>query len=170
MGILAVMMPGITLVSLLMVYGAFTVADGITAIWIGVKARHDQRVWWEMIAAGVMAILAGLVVSLWPGLTAMIFVVMIGIFAIIRGVLEIIAAIQLRKVIDDEWMLVISGVISILFGGMLVAKPGQGAIAMVLLIGAFMIAIGAMTIGLSLRLRHISKRWHEHGHAAMPSA
>lgn len=166
MGILAVMMPGITLVSLLMVYGAFTIADGITAIWIGVAARHGERIWWEMVATGALAILAGLVVSLWPGLTAMVFVVMIGIFAIIRGVFEIIAAIQLRKVIDDEWMLIFSGVVSVLFGGMLVIRPGEGAIAMVLLIGAFMIAIGAMTVALSMRLRHISKRMHEHGNAA----
>lgn len=164
MGILAIMMPGITLVSLLMVYGVFTIADGITAIWIGVAARHGQRIWWEMVATGALAILAGLTVSLWPGITAMIFVVMIGVFAMFRGVFEIIAAIQLRKVIDDEWMLVLSGVVSLLFGGMLVARPGEGAIAMVLLIGAFMVAIGAMTIGLAMRLRHLSKRMHEHGH------
>jgi uncharacterized membrane protein HdeD (DUF308 family) len=151
MGVLAIMMPGITLMTLLMVYGAFTVADGITAIWIGVAAKHGQRIWWEMVATGVLAILAGLVVSLWPGLTAMVFVVMIGVFAIIRGVFEIVAAIQLRKVIDDEWMLILSGVISV---------------AMVLLIGAFMIAIGAMMIALAMRLRHLSKRMHEHGHPA----
>lgn len=165
MGIVAIMWPGITVMSLLMVYGIFTIADGITAIWIGVAAKHGQRIWWEMVATGVLAILAGLVAALWPGLTAMVFVVMIGVFAIIRGVFEIVAAIQLRKVIDDEWMLILSGVISVLFGGMLVARPGEGAIAMVLLIGAFMIAIGAMMIGLAMRLRHVSKRLHEHGHA-----
>lgn len=170
MGILAVMLPGITLVSLLMVYGVFAIADGITAIWIGLKARHERRIWWEMVISGALAIFAGILVSAWPGLTAMIFVIMIGVFAIMRGVMEIVAAIQLRKVIDDEWMLILSGIISILFGGMLVAKPGEGAIAMVLLIGAFMIAIGAMTIGLALRLRHISRRWHEHGHASFPTA
>lgn len=158
MGILAIMLPGITLMSLLFVYGVFAISDGITAIWIGLKARHDRRIWWEMVAGGGLAILAGLIAALWPGLTAMVFVVLIGIFAIIRGIVEIVAAIQLRKVIDDEWMLIVSGVISLLFGLILVAKPGEGAIAMVLLIGAFMIAIGAMMIGLAMRLRHLSKR------------
>lgn len=158
MGALAVMWPGITLISLLFVYGAFTIADGITAVWIGCVARHDQRIWWEMVAAGALSILAGIVVAVWPGLTAMIFVMLIGLFAVLRGVFEIVAAIHLRKVIDDEWMLILSGGVSILFGGMLIARPGEGAIAMVLLIGAFMIAIGAMTVGLALRLRHLSQR------------
>lgn len=162
MGILAIMMPGITLMSLLFVYGVFVISDGIAAIWIGFQARHERRIWWEMVVCGVLAIMAGLAVSFWPGLTAMVFVMLIGIFAIARGIFEIIAAIQLRKVIDDEWMLVVSGVVSILFGGMLVAKPGEGAIAMVLLIGAFMIAVGAMTIGLAMRLRHVSKRLSAH--------
>lgn len=162
MGVLAVMWPGITLVSLLFVYGVFVIADGLTAIWIGVMARHERGFWWEMVVGGVIAILAGLVVALWPGMTAIIFVTIIGVFAIARGFVEIFAAIQLRKVIEDEWMLILSGVVSLLFGGMLIARPGEGAIAMVLLIGAFMIAVGIMTIGLALRLRHLSKRLHEH--------
>jgi len=158
MGTLAIMLPGITLVSLLFVYGVFTIADGITAIWLGVNARHGQRIWWEMVVGGVIAIFAGLVAAFWPGLTIMVFVILIGIAAVIRGVIEIVAAIHLRKVIDDEWMLILSGVVSVLFGGMLISKPGEGAIAMVLLIGAFMIAVGAMTVGLGLRLRNVAKR------------
>jgi uncharacterized membrane protein HdeD (DUF308 family) len=118
--------------------------------------------WWEMVACGVLAIIAGLVVAVWPAMTAMFLVGLIGIFAVIRGITEIVAAIQLRKFIDDEWMLIISGIVSVLFGGILIARPGEGAIAMVLLIGAFMIAIGAMTIGLAMRLRHLSKRIEMH--------
>lgn len=169
LGVLAVLWPGITMLTLLFVFGAFTVADGITAIWLGVTARHGGRVWWEMVAAGVLAILFGLVASLLPGLTAIVFVYLIAFFAILRGVVEIAAAIQLRKVIDDEWMLVLSGVVSLLFGGMLMIRPGEGAIAMVLLIGAFMIAAGGMAIALALRLRHLAQRLRAHGHVVTPS-
>lgn len=114
-----------------------------------------------MVASGVLAILAGILIAAWPGLTAMVFVILIGVFAILRGAIEIVAAIQLRKVIDDEWMLILSGAVSLLFGGILIVKPGEGAIAMVLLIGAFMIAVGAMTVGLALRLRHLSRRFQD---------
>lgn len=158
LGTLAVLWPGTTMLSLLFVFGAFTVADGLTALWLGFSAPRDGRVWWEMVAVGAVAILFGLAVALLPGLTAVFFVYLIGFFAILRGVTEIAAAIQLRHVIDDEWMLILSGAVSILFGFMLIVRPGEGAIAMVLLIGAFMIAAGAMTVALALRLRHISQR------------
>ena len=71
---------------------------------------------------------------------------------------EIAAAIQLRKVIDDEWMLILAGAMSLLFGAILVIRPGEGAIAMVILIGAYMVAVGGMIVALALRLRHLDRR------------
>lgn len=163
MGILAIMIPGITLISLVMVYGAFTVAEGLAAVWIGLRARHERGVWWEMVASGLLAILAGILITVWPGLTAVVFVTVIGIFAALRGAIEIVAAIQLRKVIDDEWMLILSGAVSLLFGGMLILRPWEGAIAMGILIGAFMIFFGVMMVGLALRLRQLSHRLRQAG-------
>lgn len=158
MGTVTVLWPGMTITILLFLFGAFTVADGITAVWLGLSAKHGSRVWWEMVAAGAIAIVAGFIAAIWPGLTAMAFVFLIGIFALVRGATEIVAAIHLRKVIDDEWMLVLSGIVSLLFGGILVARPGDGALAMAFLIGAFMIAVGAMTVGLALRLRQLAQK------------
>lgn len=164
LGVSAILMPGITLMSVLFVFGAFTAGDGLTALWLGFSTRHNGRIWWEMAALGALAVAAGVVAAVWPGLTALVLVYLIAISAILRGVFEIAAAIQLRKVIDDEWLLILSGAVSLLFGGMLLAKPGEGAIAMVLLIGAFMIAVGGMTVALALRL------WQMHRHLGKHSA
>ncbi len=169
MGIVAVLWSEITLVVLFFLFGAFVVSDGITAVWVGFTARSDGRVWTEMIAAGVIAIPFGVIAAVFPELTAITFVYVIAVFAIIRGVMEIAAAIQLRKVIDDEWMLVLAGVVSLLFGGILILRPGEGAIAMVLLIGAFMIAIGGMTVAFALRLRHVNQRLQNHRHPSSPA-
>ena len=165
LGVSAILMPGVTLMSVLFVYGAFTAGDGLTALWLGFTSKHEGRIWWEMVALGVLAIIAGTTAALYPGLTALVLVYLIAFSAIVRGVFEIAAAIQLRKVIDDEWLLVLSGVVSLLFGGILIAKPGEGAIAMVLLIGAFMIAVGGMTVALALRLRHLHGKLKQHSAA-----
>lgn len=164
-GILAVLWPGITLLTLIFVFGAFTVADGVMAVGLGTMTRHDGRIWWEMVALGVLAIIAGATAALLPGPTALFVVYLIAVSAIFRGAAEIAAAIQLRKVIDDEWILAISGALSLLFGGILIAHPGEGALAMVLFIGAWMIAVGAMAVALALRLRHLHQRSHNSGAA-----
>lgn len=169
-GILAILWPELTLLALLFMFGAFTVADGLTALWIGFTAKNGGRVWWEMVVAGVLAILFGLFVALQSELTAITLVYVIGVFAVLRGAIEIAAAIQLRKAIDDEWMLVLSGVISLLFGGILLIRPGDGALAMVQLIGAFTIAAGGMTIALALRLRHLAQRLVAHLRERQPQA
>lgn len=167
-GILAVLWPGLTLLTLIFVFGAFTVGDGIMAVGLGAATRHEGRIWWEMVALGVLAIIAGATAALLPGATALVIVYVIAISAIVRGVMEIAAAIQLRRVIDDEWILAISGVLSLLFGGILIAHPGEGALAMVLFIGAWMIAVGAMAVALALRLRHLNQRLSG-GAAQMPT-
>jgi uncharacterized membrane protein HdeD (DUF308 family) len=172
LGVSAVLMPAVTLVTVLFVFGAFTVGDGLMAIIMGISTNHNGRIWWEEVLLGVLAIIAGAVAALLPGVTALILVYIIAISAIVRGVFEIAAAIQLRKVIDDEWILVLAGVVSLLFGGILLIRPGEGAIAMVILIGAYMIAVGAMIVAFSLRLRHVHQRLQQHAAPAeaQPSA
>jgi uncharacterized membrane protein HdeD (DUF308 family) len=168
LGVLAVLMPAVTLVSVIFVFGAFTVGDGLMALIMGFSTHHNGRVWWEMVLLGVLAIIAGAVAALLPGLTALVLVYVIAISALVRGVFEIAAAIQLRKVIDDEWILILAGVVSLLFGGILLIRPGEGAIAMVILIGAYMIALGAMIVALSLRLRHHHQRMNPPAAPAAP--
>jgi uncharacterized membrane protein HdeD (DUF308 family) len=106
-----------------------------------------------MILLGLLGVIAGVVTFMWPGLTAVVLLVIIALWAIIRGVLEIIGAITLRKIIQGEWLLILSGVLSIGFGVLLLLQPAAGALAVMWLIGIYMIAFGVTTIALSLRLR-----------------
>ena len=158
LGVLAILWPAITLFTVLFVFGAFTVGDGVMALWLGFTARREGKVWGEMIALGILSIIVGAIAALWPAAMAEVLVYLIGFFAILRGLFEIAAAIQLRKVIEDEWVLIVGGVMSLLIGVILVAFPGEGALAMVLLIGAFMLFVGSMQVALALRLRHLHGR------------
>jgi uncharacterized membrane protein HdeD (DUF308 family) len=106
-----------------------------------------------MIVIGLVGIGAGVATFMWPGLTAITLIFIIGYWAILIGVLQIVAAIRFRKAIDNEWLLGLSGLLSIVFGLLLIVRPGEGALALVWLIGSYAIIFGVLLIALALRLR-----------------
>ncbi len=151
-GVLAFMVPGLTLVALVFLYGAYALIDGVTALFVGGRARE----WW-MILAGVLGLVVGVLTFIFPGITAFWLLILIASWAVVRGLFEIVAAIQLRKELTNEWMLILGGVLSIIFGVLLFLNPAAGAMAMVWLIGAYALVFGIMMIVLSFRLRGLRK-------------
>ena len=137
----------------------FSIIDGIAAIVLGFRGEADGTVWWTMVMLGLLAIAAGIMAFAWPGLTLLVLVTIIAVSAIVRGAFEIYAAIALRKEIDDEWILGLSGAMSVIFGVLIMFRPGAGLIAIALLIGAYMMALGVFAIALSLRLRMMGRNW-----------
>lgn len=153
LGICAIVWPGVPLAALVVLFSIFAIIDGIAGVVLGFRGEADGTVWWTMVILGVLAIAAGVAAFAWPGLTLLVFAAIIAASAILRGVFEIYAAITLRKEIDDEWILGLSGAMSVLFGLLILYSPGAGLVAIALLIGAYMIALGIFAIALSLRLR-----------------
>jgi uncharacterized membrane protein HdeD (DUF308 family) len=151
-GVLAFAWPGLTLLTLILFYGAFALMDGVLAIVAAITGGAPGPRWWLAIV-GLLGIAAGLLTFLMPGLSALVLLYFIAGWAIATGVFQIIGAIQLRKEIDNEWFLILGGVISVLFGlGMMVA-PGAGALALVWVIGSYAVVIGAMFVALAFRLK-----------------
>ncbi len=151
-GVLTFAWPGVTLVTLVLLYGLFALSDGILAIGAAFFGSSPEPRWW-LGFVGILGVAAGLVALLWPGMTAIILLIFIAAWAISTGVMQIAGAVALRKEIDDEWLLIGSGVLSVLFGLLLLAKPGAGALSMIFVIGAFAILYGALEILFALRLR-----------------
>jgi uncharacterized membrane protein HdeD (DUF308 family) len=151
-GCLAFVWPGLTLVVLVFLFGAYALVDGVTTIFVGGGARA-----WLLVLAGVLSIIAGVLTFIFPHITAFGLLILIASWAVVRGLFEIVAAIQLRKELTNEWMLILGGVISIVFGVLLVLNPSAGALAMVWLIGTFTLVFGIMMIVLSFRLRGLRK-------------
>jgi uncharacterized membrane protein HdeD (DUF308 family) len=120
------------------------------------RTEHDHR--WGLLLEGVVGVGAGIVTFLWPDLTALVLLYIIAAWALLTGVLELVAAVRLRKVIQNEWWLVLSGIVSVLFGLVLIAAPGAGALAVVWLIGAYAIVFGILLVGLAMRLHAIGQR------------
>lgn len=154
-GVLAFAWPGVTLVTLVVLYGAFALADGVLAVAAAITGGSAAPRWWLAIV-GLAGIAAGLLTFLWPGVTALVLLVFIAIWAIVTGVLQIVGAIQLRKEIDNEWLLIVGGVLSVLFGLAVLVRPGAGALALIFVIGAFAIAYGIILVAFAFRLRRHS--------------
>jgi uncharacterized membrane protein HdeD (DUF308 family) len=151
--VMAFTFPGLTLVTLVLLYGVYAFADGLTAIWVGGTARA----WW-FVLLGILGVGVGICTFIYPGITAVALLYLIAAWAVVRGVFEIVTAIQLRKEISNEWLLVIAGVLSVLFGVALVANPAAGALAVVWIIGTYALIFGLMMIALAFRLRGLSRR------------
>lgn len=152
-GILALAMPGVTLAALVLLFGAYAVVDGVFTIVAAASRRTGPSSWWALLLAGLVSIAAGLVAFSMPGLTALAVVFLVGAWALVRGVLEIVAAIRLRKEIDNEWWLGLSGAISVAFGVLVLLAPAAGALAMVLWLGVYALVVGVVLVALGVRLR-----------------
>jgi uncharacterized membrane protein HdeD (DUF308 family) len=155
-GVLAFVWPGITLFTLVILYGAFAFVDGVVSLVAAVRGGTPAPRWW-LALVGVFGIAAGLLTLFWPQITALVLLLFIAVWAIVTGILEIVGAIRLRHEIEGEWWLIASGVLSVTFGVLLVLWPGAGALAMVLVIGSFAILLGILLIGFALRLRKLAE-------------
>src|ERR1700686_5119732 len=151
-GVLAFAWPGITLLTLILFYGAFALVDGVLAIIAAITGGAPAPRWWLAII-GLLGIAAGLLTFLMPGLSALVLLFFIAGWAIATGVFQIIGAIQLRKEIDNEWPLILGGVISVLFGVGMMLAPGGGALALVWVIGTYAVIIGGLLVVLAFRLK-----------------
>ena len=151
-GLLAFAWPGLTLLTLILFFGAFALVDGVLAICGAIAGGVPGSRWW-LAVVGLLGIAAGLLTFLTPGLTALALLFFIAGWAIVTGVFEIIGAIKLRKEIDNEWLLILSGIISVLFGVCLTLAPGAGALALVWVIGAYSVVMGVIFIALAFRLQ-----------------
>jgi uncharacterized membrane protein HdeD (DUF308 family) len=162
-GLTTFLLPGLSISALVLLFGAFALADGILEIVSAVRDRTGDAPRWAILLRGLLGVAAGIVTIFWPGITALALLYVIAAWAILGGAFEIAAAVRLRKVIQGEWLLALSGVVSIGLGVVLMLFPGPGAIALVLWIGAYALVFGAVLIVLALRLRS----WL-HGKGEMP--
>jgi len=152
-GILAWAWPGVTLVTLVLFWGAYALVDGVAALIGGWQTKDGGKPMWTVVLVGVVGIAAGIFTFVQPAVTAIALLMLIAVWAIANGVLEISAAIRLRKEIRNEWLLILSGALSVAFGALMILNPGAGALAVLALIGAFAVAYGALLVVLAFKLK-----------------
>ena len=148
LGIAAFACPGLTLFVLVVLFGAYLLVDGVLAVVAGLTGRS-----WLLILEGVAGIVAGILTLVWPAITAFVLLVLVAIWAIITGLVELYAAIRLRKVVRNEWLLILGGAASVIFGILLLVRPGPGLLTLIWLVGAYFLVFGVILVALGFRLR-----------------
>ncbi|MGZ4650334.1 MAG: HdeD family acid-resistance protein [Kineosporiaceae bacterium] len=154
-GLLALIWPGITVLALVLLFGAYALVDGVMALYTALfdRGRPGGRGGGWLVLEGVAGVLAAIGAVVWPGITALVLLYLIAAWALVTGVAEIVAAIRLRREIEREWLMILSGALSILFGLLAFIFPGAGALAVVWLIAAYAIAFGVVMLILGFRLQ-----------------
>ena len=161
-GILAFLWPGMTIFVLVVLFAVYAFVDGVFAIVAAVRAAQAHERWWPFVLEGIVGLAIAAITVYDITLTALALYFTIAAWAFITGVLEIAAAIQLRKTIANEWLLVLAGICSIIFGVLMIWHPVAAALAIVWIIATYAVVFGIIMIALSLRLR-------SHPAAALPA-
>jgi uncharacterized membrane protein HdeD (DUF308 family) len=134
-------------------FGAFALIDGIAGITGAVRASRSDERWGSLLIPGIAGIVAGVLTFLWPGIPALALVFVMAARAIVAGVFEIVAAVRLRHYIDHEWLLALTGILSVVFGVLIAIAPLAGALVIAIWIGAYAFVYGILLIALGFRLR-----------------
>jgi uncharacterized membrane protein HdeD (DUF308 family) len=151
--LVAFLQPGLALVALELLWGVYAVIDGAMSLTTGIAARRGGGASWPLIVAGASGLVAGITAGVWPGVTLLVLVTIMAIWAIARGALEIAAAIRLRHLLPRAWLLALSGLASIAFGALLAARPAPALVTLVYLAGGATLVFGTLSIALALHLR-----------------
>jgi len=151
LGVLAMMWPGVTIAALVIIFGLYAVLDGVMNLVLGFRRSYQRS--WAQLLQGFVGIAAGILTFVWPGITALALVLFIGAWAVLTGVLEVVTAVRLRKAIDGEWLLALSGMMSLIFGILVFAFPAAGAVGIAWILGIYAAASGFVLVSLGLRLR-----------------
>ena len=149
--------PGVSLAALVLVFGIYVLADGLLGVWSAIAKRRDNRHWWLLLLWGVVGIVVGVMTFIMPGITGLVLLMYIAAWAVITGVLQIVAAIRLRKEIKGEWLLILSGLVSVAFGVLLFLQPGAGALAVAWIIAAYAFIFGVLMVLLAFKVRKLGR-------------
>jgi len=169
-GVAAFVWPGLTFEVLVLLFGAYAFIDGVIMFSFGLMAAGDKQQWWPMVLGGIIGIAVGVLTFAQPAAMALALVYVVGAWAIVTGLLEIVAAIRLRDVISNEWLMGVSGALSILFGALVLYQPNAGALTLVWLFGLYAILAGVSQISLGLRVRRLDQTLQPRGQTVTSSA
>ncbi len=156
-GVLALIWPAPAIYALVILFGAFVLMDGIFAVATSITFHKYFVRWWAVLLEGLAGIILGALTFFWPGVTAFVLLIFIEAWAVATGIFEIVAAIQFRRIIPGEWAMILTGLLSIVFGTLLFVFPAVGAVSLAWLIGIYAIAFGIFGIVFAFRLHGLGQ-------------
>lgn len=157
-GVLSFANPAVSLATLVLLAGCYLLVDGAIGVWLGLSSRKRNDDWWVLLLWGLAGIAAGVLTFTAPGITALALLFYIAAWAVVTGVLQIVAAVRLRKEISGEWLMGLAGVVSVGFGLFLMARPDAGALAVLWAIASYALMLGLILIVLAFKVRGLGRK------------
>jgi uncharacterized membrane protein HdeD (DUF308 family) len=155
-GVLTFSNPGISLAALVLTFGVYALIDGILAIWTAIAGRDRIEHWVVLLLGGLSSFGIGVITFMAPGITAIALLFYIALWAILVGVIGIIAGVRLRKEITGEWALILSGLVAVAFGVFLIARPGVGALSILSILATFAILYGILLSMVAFKVKGLA--------------
>jgi uncharacterized membrane protein HdeD (DUF308 family) len=155
-GLAAIVWPGLTLLVLVILFGAYALVDGVVAVIVALQERSIFRRWWVLLVEGLVGVAIGVITFFWPAITALVLLYLIAVWAIVTGIFELAAAFSGRVPVAAEWTLALAGILSVLLGVLLAVQPRAGLLSLVWLIGAYAIVFGVLLIIRAFQFRAVS--------------
>jgi uncharacterized membrane protein HdeD (DUF308 family) len=156
-GFIALAFPGVTISAFVFLFAVYVLVDGVLSLTGALRAVKSHERWGSLLIEGIAGIAAAVITVLWPAITVLTLVYVIAAWAIVTGVFEIAAAARLREYISGEWILALSGIASIVFGVVVAAVPGAGALVIAIWFGVYEVVFGVLLVALGFRLRSWKK-------------
>lgn len=157
-GVTAWVWPDLTVITLVILFGAYALSGGVMFLAAAYGAHKEGDNPWPFVFRGVLGIATGVVVAVWPDISALSLLYVVAAYAVVIGIYEVVTAIELRKLIDNEWFLALAGLASIAFGVIAAIYPGDGAVALVWTIGVYAVFFGTLLVALGFRLHGLGRR------------
>jgi uncharacterized membrane protein HdeD (DUF308 family) len=151
-GLIAIFQPGVTMLSLVLAFSAYAFVDGVFAIIASVRAARQHEKWGLLVLEGIVSIIAAIIAFLWPGITVLSFVLLVGTWAVLSGGLMLSAALRLDSD-HGRWWLALGGLASVIYGALLIFAPFAGALVLTWWLGAYAIVFGFALIAVAIKLR-----------------
>jgi uncharacterized membrane protein HdeD (DUF308 family) len=152
-GILAILWPDLTLLVLVGFFAAYAFITAAASLWGGWQNRATDKGWWLLLLLGLVAFASGVLSLIYPAITALVLVLLMGANALVTGIIDIAVAIRLRKTLRNEWLLILTGIVSVVFGVLVMLFPGAGALAMVWMVSFYAVLTGVLLLALAFRMR-----------------
>ncbi len=153
MGFFAIFFPGATLAAVVLLIGIYLIVDGVIAIAKALQILRSDPHWWVLLLEGLLGLVAGIAIFVWPGLSILSLAYLVGYWAIISGVFTIAGAMRLRTHVSGEWLYLLFGVVSVVFGAYVLFAPATGLVYIVLATAIYGFAMGITMLGLAFRAR-----------------
>lgn len=157
-GVIAFISPAATVLALVLVFGIYAIVDGVLAVIAAFQMRKIVKPWWAVLLEGLCGILVGIIALVYPVATAGALLLLIAFWAVFTGIMEIVAAIRFREVLTNEWSMIVGGVLSVILGIVLFARPFAGAVGLIWAIGIYAIFFGATMLYFAFKVRSFTRQ------------